>query len=518
MNSHGHYSLISPELAEAQRGGSELRIWEVEASHLTIEHTLGTQIDFLRNGWSSWAPSTWWNTGRAPWRVWNNPARTLTAEDLATDNSSIHQSYMMTCLRLPGDSDTVLLIGRLDPASAIIEFSLGAVSAHDIDGDSSSAHWLLCIGAELEALNYYGAELARRFPPAARRPKTREKILSGPRWSSWYSWFEEITEQGLAAEIEPAADSGYQVFQIDDGWERSIGEWEPNGKFAHGMAHLAQRIRACGMEAGIWLAPFIASAHAPIVAQHPEYFIHDEQGNLARAGFNWGEYYFALDCTIPEVRAYIASVISEVLSWGFTYFKLDFLNAAAIRGNRREAMPREAAYRTGLAVIREAAPEAYINASGAVLAPSLGLVDALRVGADTAPYWDNTDRDRDPSGPSMRGALRNSLARLWLKNAVAIDPDVAYVRTHGSLLSPEANAVTQDLARVCGTFSCSDPNSWLMPEQRAQVAELCAEFRKEQPPTVRQLSRYRFIVGRKDVDFEPWINPQGRISDRLLVK
>lgn len=318
---------------------------------------------------------------------------------------------------------------------------------------------------------------------------------------------------------QPAARNGYDVIQIDDGWEKAVGWWEPNSDFPAGMASLAKRIRAAGMTPGLWIAPLIATRGTPIVFEHPEYFVHTRDGRLAIAGHNWGQPYFSLDVTHPGARRWLMDTIARINGWGYVHLKLDFLNAGAIDGVRHRDIPCEVAYRTALQLIRSAAPDAFILASGAVIAPSLGLVDSIRVGPDTAPYWDNTDRHRDPSGPAMRNAMRNSLARTWLKPLVGIDPDVAYARTRGSLLSPQANAMTRYLSVVCDDFSCSDPDAWLTDEERASVRQTCAEMgARARRPTVVRDSRYVFTINGMRIDFEPWIDPRGRISDRLLVK
>lgn len=74
-------------------------------------------------------------------------------------------------------------------------------------------------------------------------------------WSSWYSWFEEVSASAIDTEIGPAQRSGYAVLQIDDGWERGIGDWQANDDFPEGMGAIAERIRAAGMTPGLWIAP-----------------------------------------------------------------------------------------------------------------------------------------------------------------------------------------------------------------------------------------------------------------------
>ena len=121
-------------------------------------------------------------------------------------------------------------------------------------------------------------------------------------WSSWYSWFEEITEHTIETEVPHAQTAGYRVLQIDDGWEKTVGDWQANTDFEHGMDHCATLIHNAGMRPGLWMAPFIARSSAPIVREHPEYFIHNADGTLAHAGYNWGEPYFGLDTTHPGAQ------------------------------------------------------------------------------------------------------------------------------------------------------------------------------------------------------------------------
>ena len=70
------------------------------------------------------------------------------------------------------------------------------------------------------------------------------------------------------------------------------------------------------------------------------------------------------------------------------------------------------AYRHGLRVIREAiGPDAYLLGCGAPILPSVGLVDAMRVGPDIGHHYEPLDGDL--SQPSQRAAAQNSRARAW---------------------------------------------------------------------------------------------------------
>lgn len=501
--------------------GASVTCSEIQVSYPDLKN-----VEFYRHGWNSWSPTSWWSVHKPPYRVWNNPPRSLTAEDAYSDDPEVHQSYLLTAIKLDSGKDFIMLIGALGGESGYFEIGEHLLTARKLpDKTGYSAHnapancnkdsdvsWWIGIGKELSVFSAYATALRKSLGSKAKRPNR----YPGGIWSSWYSWFEEISEETIETEIIPATRSGYQVLEIDDGWEKGIGDWQPNAKFPSGLETLANKIRSHDLTPGIWVSPFIASGNSAIVHEHPEYFIHDFSGNLEPAGYNWGDYYYGLDCTHPGAKSWLKKILTTIYGWGFRYFKLDFLNAAAIVGRRYQTVSRECAYREGLKTIRETLPNAYLMASGALIGPSLGLVDGMRVGPDTAPYWDNTERKRDPSGPAVRNAALNSLSRYWLKPLVALDPDVAFTRSRGSLLSPEANELTQNLARVCGIFSCSDPYTWLINSEKNQVKELCTEFKI--PPSVNQISRFSFRSGTKEVDFTPWLYPSGRVSDRILAK
>ncbi|NDD31395.1 MAG: hypothetical protein EB084_24350, partial [Proteobacteria bacterium] len=208
----------------------------------------------------------------------------------------------------------------------------------------------------------------------------------------------------------------------------------------------------------------------------------------------------ALDTTRPDVEAWLAERVLELRSWGYDYLKLDYLYAAALPGCRYVDMPREAAYRRALEVMRRAAGDAYLLACGAPIIATLGLADGLRVGPDVAPLWDNPDRTdllNDPTGPGGLNALRTSVHRLWLSSLVQVDPDVAYFRTRYSLLSDTQKRLLADLGRVCGFRGTSDPPAWLDHHELAAMRDFVGRT-----PEVRRLGRYRFEVDGREVDFE----------------
>ncbi len=243
--------------------------------------------------------------------------------------------------------------------------------------DAGAGDWFLGMGEEEAIFKQYSSLLKERL--GAGRNQKPPRV-----WCSWYSLYTEISEEQLVKILGDldAAEWPVDVFQIDDGWQKDIGDWEPNAKFASGMDGIATRIKNTDRVAGLWLAPLLAVPSSSLYQDHRDWLLHDQQGKLVSAGFNWGEPLYALDTTHPEALEWLANLMKKVRGWGYDYAKLDFLYAGALPGKRYADIPREEAYRNGLKIIREALGEAYLLTCGAPILPSSWTLrwDAHRAG------------------------------------------------------------------------------------------------------------------------------------------
>jgi len=169
-------------------------------------------------------------------------------------------------------------------------------------------------------------------------------------------------------------------------------------------------------------------------------------------------------------------------------------------GQRHLDTPREAAYRHGLKVMREAmgADAFFLTCNGPIL-PSLGLCDALRVGPDVSGKWEDP-RDAillyNFSTPGTRNAIRTTVNRLWLQPLVMTDPDVAYFVEKENSLSAEQKQLLQDLALVCNFKAASDLPQWMTDEERESLREFL-----NANPKVKRLNRATFQINDRVVDF-----------------
>ncbi len=431
---------------------------------------------FFRHGWQSWSLTAWVDLGEAK-RPLLPEARRPQADDPFLLESSAWWGSGVGALM--GPKGGMLLLGALGPGARVrgeADHLLGRYT-------EGAEDWFLAYGEEGAVFSAYAQRLSKRR--SERPPRV---------WCSWYSFYREIGEDLLLRVLDEVAAFPFEVFQVDDGWQRALGDWAPNESFPKGMAFLAEAIRERGLRPGLWLAPFLVTADSPLFRERPDWLLRDGEGRPIPAGYNWGRPLFALDSGKEEVVDFAVHLVRKALAWGYDYLKLDFLYAAALPGAEGEAR-----YRRAMARLREAAGEAYLLFCGAPVLASLGLADGLRVGPDVAPYWDNEDRSfwlADPTGPGLRNALRTTWHRLWLKDNVHVDPDVAYFRTRFNLLRPEEMRLQEGLAHLTGFKATSDPPSWLLPEERAR---LLAFLSQEVP--ARRLAPYRLQVGEEVLDY-----------------
>lgn len=259
-------------------------------------------------------------------------------------------------------------------------------------------------------------------------------------WCSWYHYFTDITYEELKKNISILKrlrdEKGlpYRFVQIDDGYQKDIGDWlVTNSKFPEGLTGIVRAIKEAGFIPGIWLAPFSISETSSIFLEHPDWLVKTESGEPKLAYRNWNKNIYALDLSSEEVLNWLKDLFKSLKEKGFDYFKIDFLFAGAIPGKREKDISPIEAYRLGMKVIREAIGDSFLLGCGAPLLPSIGLVDGMRISADTAPYW---KEDTIVPFPNAKVALRNVVTRYfmhqkWWNN----DPDCLLLRNEKIELS-----------------------------------------------------------------------------------
>ncbi len=330
-------------------------------------------------------------------------------------------------------------------------------------------------------------------------------------WCSWYQFFDGVDEEKLRRNLDALAaareDLPVQVVQLDDGWQRAVGDWlETNPKFPRGLAPIAAEIREAGFEPGLWLAPFCVVPESRTHGEHSEWLLRGEDGPLR--GLHHGAWtaegwVHVLDASREDVRGHLMRLAAALVGLGFRYLKLDFLYAAALEARAHDPrLGRATRLRQGLQAIRDGAGgEAFLLGCGCPLGAAVGVVDAMRVGPDTAPWWDVREGARipglEPTLPAARNALRNALARSWMHRRLWLnDPDCLLVRdTDTELEAKEVHAFATAVAATGGLSVLSDDLPALHGARRKLAREALELARAVDGAGARGTSRSLDLLG-----------------------
>lgn len=302
-------------------------------------------------------------------------------------------------------------------------------------------------------------------------------------YTSWYNRYDQITDKTITEDLEGCSKvlKPGDLFQIDDGWQKSVGDWEANrSRFPRGMKASVEDIHDKGYLAGLWLAPFSAQISSSIVRNHHDWLLRHD-GSPWYAGCNWGGF-FSLDIDNREVQDYLRRVFDRIFNrWGFDLVKLDFLYSAApwetVRGSylgesRGGRMCRAMDY------LREWCGDGLILGCGVPLGPAFGKVDYCRIGCDASLDWENTLLMRQVNREivSTRNAIGNTYYRRQLDGRAFLnDPDVFFLRRDNIKLTDEQKDMH---ARVCAQYGSFLLTSDNMGEYDAGQLEQYQEYKK----------------------------------------
>ena len=350
---------------------------------------------------------------------------------------------------------------------------------------------VVALGHERDILQHYAEAVASEG-----NPRQSFATLSG--WCSWYYYFAKITEQAVVENLmalrSQRATLPLDVVQIDDGYQTAVGDWlSVKETFPHGMGSVAERIRLAGYRPGLWLAPFTVAANSRLAQNHPDWLVHDAKGKPVVSGRNWATALHALDTTHPGAREWLRETLTTIVrDWGFDYLKLDFLVSAAAYGRRNDPRAtRASALRDGLRLIREiVGDDVFLVGCGCPVLSAVGVVDALRVGPDSAVHWSARHKGLPVpladghALPALEGAIRNTLTRAWMQPTLwRNDPDCLSVRdSQTELTEDEVRMFASAIGLSGGLTMISDRVSRLTLERLDIAGKLLPPMRERALP------------------------------------
>ena len=304
-------------------------------------------------------------------------------------------------------------------------------------------------------------------------------------WCSWYYYYADVKEEDVLTNTKFLAENRdkfpVKYVQLDDGYEPAVGDWlDPDPKFPSGLAKLAENIRKEGFTPALWVGPFMGFEKSKLIQEHPEYFIHDKNGNVLNV-MGWrGGMTAALDGTNPATCAFLKDLFKKIREMGFDYVKLDFMILSA--GIQDESVyfdpkaTRAQALRRGLEAIREGfGDDGFILGCTTPLGPAIGIVDGERIGTDIAKKWQLQDVTYD-EGLSIPNVCRNIINRSYMHRRLFLsDPDTLLFRKEGTTFTQEESKLWFEALRLAGGLVMSgDRLDTLEPDRLAWTAELFA--------------------------------------------
>jgi len=155
-----------------------------------------------------------------------------------------------------------------------------------------------------------------RFQAARILPGGAAARLRPVLYNSWEATAFDVTLDGQVALAEKAARIGAERFVLDDGWfgERhgdraALGDWTVNrAKFPDGLAPLIARVRALGMDFGLWVEPEMVNPDSDLYRAHPDWVLH-HPGRPRTEGRNQ----LVLNLARDDVRDHLLAVLDALV-------------------------------------------------------------------------------------------------------------------------------------------------------------------------------------------------------------
>ena len=315
--------------------------------------------------------------------------------------------------------------------------------------------------------NLFGDSSSARFDYLNFLSSSTDEIKSAG-WESWYNHYADIDEKSIMRDLDELGKGDniisveYSrrdrpvVFQVDDGWEKGLGDWEANlDRFPSGMENLADAISKKGYIPGLWIAPFIVDLRSDFAKKHRDWLLRGENGSLIPAGMNplWGKFqlinpysFYCLDLSRDDVLEYLDDLMEKIINrWGFRYIKLDFMYAGMIHGRFTNGGAAFIWYERAIKKLTKRWVNvrgdrvAYLGC-GVPLEPSYKTFPLSRIGPDTKEDWDVKlmRRIRFPARTGAKPNLQSTLGHAFWDQGIFInDPDVIFMRFNNITLDDE---------------------------------------------------------------------------------
>lgn len=258
------------------------------------------------------------------------------------------------------------------------------------------------------------------FAPSS--PVDLERLNEAVAPAGWTSRTVTASEDAIVANLEQAARqfdrTTLRLIHVSGGYQRAAGDWDTNAQFPHGHRWLTDRIHALGLQAGVWIAPFVAAERSGLPAAHPEWLVRQGDAPIVLGTRDaWGGRLYGLDGAHPAVQEWLFALGRRLVrDWGYDAIEADLLDGGVAGDAHAGGLTRAEACRRGLAALRDGiGADTFLHGAGAPLQHAAGLVNGMRIGPYVARSWGGIQP------PARAAALRSFYHRaVWLNNPGAL--------------------------------------------------------------------------------------------------
>ncbi len=185
--------------------------------------------------------------------------------------------------------------------------------------------------------------------------------------NSWEGCYFDFDEDKLVAMAAEAAKAGVELFVMDDGWfghrdddTTSLGDWGVDlHKLPGGLKRLGDRVRAQGIQFGIWMEPEMVSPDSDLYRAHPDWALH-----IPGRDYITARHQLVLDLSRRDVQDFIVDAVTTTLNEsGAIYLKWDMnrnfsnIGSALLPPERQKEVPHR--YMLGLYAVMERLVKAF---------------------------------------------------------------------------------------------------------------------------------------------------------------
>ncbi len=154
------------------------------------------------------------------------------------------------------------------------------------------------------------------------KPTPVPSLAKKPVYSTWYNYHQALDEDQLLRECKIAADLGYELIILDDGWQTMdenrgydyTGDWEPD-RFPD-VVGFVKKVHDTGMKIAFWYS-------VPFCGQKSKAY-QKFKGKFLTEDHRWAPVF---DPRYPEVRKHLIDIyVHAITEWKLDGFKLDFID------------------------------------------------------------------------------------------------------------------------------------------------------------------------------------------------